>query len=302
MIVTAIPIAQTNAPIRLAADIGGTFTDVVLETPSRRHSCKVLTTPRQPELAVMEGLDRLLKTSGLEAARIELFVHGTTLATNFERLRINYKENQGQVDDVEVVKGSATSDAFYASDIGDNIVLGLNGNDTFYMNSGLRPFVMAGAGDDMIVFSTAGLNGNGNGNSLRLHGGPGYDTLAMDSGVTGQTLHKPTDSDAQITSIEAFVLSQPTASGATPTNQANVLQMSVEWFKSLSDAGATRSLHVSGNTTDKLELLATDGWNTASSSESGYALYTTMQNEISYNLYVGTDLTVNNTLIAPVIS
>lgn len=82
MIVTAIPTAQTNAPIRLAADIGGTFTDVVLETPSRRHSCKVLTTPRQPELAVMEGLDRLLKTSGLEAARIELFVHGTTLATN----------------------------------------------------------------------------------------------------------------------------------------------------------------------------------------------------------------------------
>ena len=76
------PTAQTNAPIRLAADIGGTFTDVVLETPSRRHSCKVLTTPRQPELAVMEGLDRLLKTSGLDGARIELFVHGTTLATN----------------------------------------------------------------------------------------------------------------------------------------------------------------------------------------------------------------------------
>jgi N-methylhydantoinase A len=82
MIVTAIPTAKSNAPIRLAADIGGTFTDVVLETPSRRHSCKVLTTPRQPELAVMEGLDRLLKTSGLDGSRIELFVHGTTLATN----------------------------------------------------------------------------------------------------------------------------------------------------------------------------------------------------------------------------
>ena len=82
MIVTAIPTAKSNAPIRLAADIGGTFTDVVLETPSRRHSCKVLTTPRQPELAVMEGLDRLLKASGLDGSRIELFVHGTTLATN----------------------------------------------------------------------------------------------------------------------------------------------------------------------------------------------------------------------------
>ena len=77
-----LPNAKPNAPIRLAADIGGTFTDVVLETPSRRHSCKVLTTPRQPELAVMEGLDRLLKASGLDALQIELFVHGTTLATN----------------------------------------------------------------------------------------------------------------------------------------------------------------------------------------------------------------------------
>ena len=73
---------QQKARIRLAADIGGTFTDVVLETPLRRHSCKVLTTPRQPELAVMEGLDRLLQESGLEGSAIEVFIHGTTLATN----------------------------------------------------------------------------------------------------------------------------------------------------------------------------------------------------------------------------
>lgn len=73
---------QQNARIRLAADIGGTFTDVVLETPLRRHSCKVLTTPRQPELAVLEGLDRLLQESGLDSSSIEVFIHGTTLATN----------------------------------------------------------------------------------------------------------------------------------------------------------------------------------------------------------------------------
>ena len=73
---------QPNARIRLAADIGGTFTDVVLETPLRRHSCKVLTTPRQPELAVLEGLDRLLQESGLDSSSIEVFIHGTTLATN----------------------------------------------------------------------------------------------------------------------------------------------------------------------------------------------------------------------------
>ncbi len=68
--------------IRLAADIGGTFTDVVLETPARRYSCKVPTTTRQPELAVLEGIEQLLETSGVHPTEVELFIHGTTLATN----------------------------------------------------------------------------------------------------------------------------------------------------------------------------------------------------------------------------
>ena len=68
--------------IRLAADIGGTFTDVVLETPARRYSCKVLTTPREPEAAVLEGIARLLRESGTRPADVRLFIHGTTLATN----------------------------------------------------------------------------------------------------------------------------------------------------------------------------------------------------------------------------
>ncbi len=70
------------ASCRLAADIGGTFTDVVLETPQRRYSCKVLTTPREPEVAVMDGIARLLRESGITPAGIGLFIHGTTLATN----------------------------------------------------------------------------------------------------------------------------------------------------------------------------------------------------------------------------
>ena len=71
-----------GAAVRLAADIGGTFTDVVLETPARRHTCKVLTTPRAPELAVLEGVERLLAESGVSASEVGLFIHGTTLATN----------------------------------------------------------------------------------------------------------------------------------------------------------------------------------------------------------------------------
>ena len=67
---------------RLAADIGGTFTDLVLEHGGVRHSCKVLTTARAPEQGVMQGIRRLLAESGLAAADIGLILHGTTLATN----------------------------------------------------------------------------------------------------------------------------------------------------------------------------------------------------------------------------
>ena len=47
--------------IKLAADIGGTFTDIVLETHARRHSCKVLTTTAAPELGVLEGIEIVLE-------------------------------------------------------------------------------------------------------------------------------------------------------------------------------------------------------------------------------------------------
>ena len=67
---------------RLAADIGGTFTDLVLEHGDQRHSCKVLTTSQAPEQGVMQGIQRLLAESGLAPADIGLILHGTTLATN----------------------------------------------------------------------------------------------------------------------------------------------------------------------------------------------------------------------------
>ena len=67
---------------RLAADIGGTFTDVVLEHAGRRHSAKVLTTPRAPEEGMLEGIARVLENAGLRAADVGVLIHGTTLATN----------------------------------------------------------------------------------------------------------------------------------------------------------------------------------------------------------------------------
>ncbi|MET0650937.1 MAG: hydantoinase/oxoprolinase family protein, partial [Hyphomicrobiaceae bacterium] len=67
---------------RLAVDIGGTFTDIVLLDGERRFVSKVLTTPRAPELAVIDGTRSALAAADLAFADISLFVHGTTLATN----------------------------------------------------------------------------------------------------------------------------------------------------------------------------------------------------------------------------
>ncbi len=73
--------------VRLAADIGGTFTDVVLEVAAAgaeplRFTAKVLTTPRAPADAVLEGVEVVLAAGGIDATDVDLVVHGTTLATN----------------------------------------------------------------------------------------------------------------------------------------------------------------------------------------------------------------------------
>ena len=67
---------------RLAADIGGTFTDVVLEHGGRRHSAKVLTTTRAPEEGVLAGIAQVLAAAALGPAHVGVLIHGTTLATN----------------------------------------------------------------------------------------------------------------------------------------------------------------------------------------------------------------------------
>ncbi|MFI5001174.1 MAG: hydantoinase/oxoprolinase family protein [Reyranellales bacterium] len=68
--------------LRIAVDIGGTFTDVVLENGSQRLTRKLLTTPQKPEEAVLEGVRLILGDAGLGFGDVGVFVHGTTLATN----------------------------------------------------------------------------------------------------------------------------------------------------------------------------------------------------------------------------
>ncbi len=67
---------------RLAIDIGGTFTDLVLEHGAERTEAKVLTTPHEPERGVLDGVRVVLDRARLHPGDIGAVIHGTTLATN----------------------------------------------------------------------------------------------------------------------------------------------------------------------------------------------------------------------------
>ena len=70
-------------PARLAIDIGGTFTDVVLELAGgKRVTTKLLTTSAHPGEAVLTGIDEVMQRAGMSADDVGLIIHGTTLATN----------------------------------------------------------------------------------------------------------------------------------------------------------------------------------------------------------------------------
>ena len=67
---------------RLAVDIGGTFTDAVLDAAGTLTAVKVPTTPAAPAEGFMAGARLALRRAGVEASGIDLVLHGTTLATN----------------------------------------------------------------------------------------------------------------------------------------------------------------------------------------------------------------------------
>ena len=68
--------------VRIGADIGGTFTDVVLEAGLIQKSAKVLTNHAEPEQAIVEGLIKVAEKAGIDIDQVDQVIHGTTLATN----------------------------------------------------------------------------------------------------------------------------------------------------------------------------------------------------------------------------
>ncbi|MDE0907690.1 MAG: hydantoinase/oxoprolinase family protein [SAR324 cluster bacterium] len=71
-----------NRKVRIGADIGGTFTDVVLEVEGQQYAVKVLTQQDVPEAGVLAGIREVLNLSGHTPNDVSLVIHGTTLATN----------------------------------------------------------------------------------------------------------------------------------------------------------------------------------------------------------------------------
>ena len=77
--------SQSRGRCRLAVDVGGTFTDVALETGGGGESlvtAKVLTTPHAPEEGVIAAVGEAVRAAGVEPGEVDLLIHGTTLATN----------------------------------------------------------------------------------------------------------------------------------------------------------------------------------------------------------------------------
>ncbi|MEM7215174.1 MAG: hydantoinase/oxoprolinase family protein [Pseudomonadota bacterium] len=72
---------RTNSN-RVGVDIGGTFTDIALETPDGLSTTKVLTNYAEPESAILEGIEIVAHQSGIEISSIDQVIHGTTLVTN----------------------------------------------------------------------------------------------------------------------------------------------------------------------------------------------------------------------------
>jgi 5-oxoprolinase (ATP-hydrolysing) len=75
--------SSSSGSYRLAFDVGGTFTDIVLVGADGRLTTeKVLTTPEAPEVGAQRGTEAALRGLPAEVAAVTLGVHGTTLVTN----------------------------------------------------------------------------------------------------------------------------------------------------------------------------------------------------------------------------
>jgi len=72
---------------KIGIDVGGTFTDFLLtRSDGQSGTYKVLSTPRDPSIATMQGIAEMAKDEGMSLkdflAAVDVIVHGTTVTTN----------------------------------------------------------------------------------------------------------------------------------------------------------------------------------------------------------------------------
>ena len=100
--------------LKIGIDVGGTFTDLVaVDDGGRSTLAKVASTPDDPSIGVMAGLDRLAELLSLSRAALlaqtERIVHGTTVATNalleHKGAKVGLLTTEGHRDVIEMREG-----------------------------------------------------------------------------------------------------------------------------------------------------------------------------------------------------
>ncbi|MEE3105436.1 MAG: hydantoinase/oxoprolinase N-terminal domain-containing protein, partial [Pseudomonadota bacterium] len=73
-----------DAPVRIAVDIGGTFTDVQIldEATGLARAHKTATTPADPSIGLLTGISEAAERFGFGFDQVSMLIHGTTIATN----------------------------------------------------------------------------------------------------------------------------------------------------------------------------------------------------------------------------
>ena len=103
--------------MRIGVDVGGTFTDLVaVDQAGRATLAKVVSTPDDPSIGVMAGLERLAELLGMTRAALlastDRIVHGTTVATNalleHKGARVGLLTTEGHRDVLEMREGLKT--------------------------------------------------------------------------------------------------------------------------------------------------------------------------------------------------
>ncbi|MCP8970095.1 hydantoinase/oxoprolinase family protein [Ectobacillus ponti] len=69
---------------RVAVDVGGTFTDIVLqdEATGQIYGTKTPSTPSDQSIGLMNGIEKICKETGIDMGELRSIIHGTTVATN----------------------------------------------------------------------------------------------------------------------------------------------------------------------------------------------------------------------------